>query len=319
MSEKIPEPERRATQIYMKAVALVVEIVKKLYKLFGTNIPFRMANYEDDELIGFAIAVPTGFKGDETYWNIIKLTVPKREVRATNEDVNRWSLKMCEWKPFKFDKYYDRVVGETILTITDSVRKGTRCSLFRRDIVALSPYVVRRFGTTSVVVVNAKVGLEKALSLIFGIFANYFTQRLLALEAKVFDERPQRINFWRRLRMLFDGKLRSVYRSLNRLYNNIYYRVSILEEERRVSEPLVTTFKLLINLASSFTKLVDKYGIKIFNKVVAKKAIEFLKERVGFYRVPEFVKHIVAVWNEINLKWEYALAKKILRAKPAEG
>jgi|GEM_PF-3180844 len=299
-------------QIYL---GVINELIKGLRKAFGRDLRMEQANYEDGEMTLFALRFPTGFKdgGRVKVWDEVlvcnyKLILDERK----NEELIK---ALNGWEPFKYD-YYNERFSRTIFVVPEPKKiRGFFYTKTIRKRVFLSPYACKINKYTTYVVLNTKLRKEKVLATFLAYLTNFYANRANSFVESLYDNKSRRVSIWRRVRAVFKGRLLSLRKSLSRFYNSIYYRIEFLEEKGKLSEDVAKIGKLLADLFFTFAKLFDVYGKVIFYSIVAKEIIDELKELVGFSKIPETVKHVIALWNHLNERWLRYQARKVLRAE----
>jgi len=296
-------------------IELMGNIIGVLKKVVDEEVKYEQAFHQGNGFEVTAIRFVTGYHDKAYIWyEIVFVYLDLLDRQKYLEIIS----DLHERKFFKYYRGYDEFYGRLVYIVPNRLKGKFEPKLVVKK-VALGPWSVRKFERTLYVVLNPKLPKEKVIASALAYLVNYFANRANRLEATLTNSTARRVNVWRRVRMIFNGKVPSLSRSLSLLYNSIYYRVEDLEEQGRISDLVAKTLKLLTNLFFTFAKAFDKYGAKIYAMVVTKHLYKIIKERVGFSNVPTFAKNVIAYWNMVN-KWLLSTeVSKILRAQPVES
>jgi len=297
-------------------VSSILSVFKKVsVELLGE--PFKLENKckEFNDFYAFAYRFVTGINPPEVNWFEVVFV---RVDELNREKYNEILKNIQEWKPFKYHNGYDKYYGRIVYIIPNKLK-----GIYRPKLVVKRTFidvrVCRRFERTLYVVLNTKLSEEKVVASALAYLINYFVKRVLALESAIFNTKRENINIWRRVRKIFNGTMcgkdAKLSCSLRLLYNNIYYRVELLEENGRIGEHLAKTIKLLTELFFTFAKVFDKYASKVYSKIVSYHLYKLIKKKVGFQNIPIFTENIKKIWNIVNSFLIRSEAEKILRAK----
>jgi len=313
MKEAMKETTKETTEIQDTLVKNTILGFKKVL-VEHLDEGFRFEQEFKDSAI--AMRFITGISPSERTWfEVIFVEVEKLDKDKYNEIL----MNVHDWKPFRYHHYYDRLFGRIVYIVPKEIK-----GVFPPKLVVKKSYVdvrtVKKFERTLYVVLNTKMQKEKVIASALAYLVNYFVNRVVALESAIFKVKRRKINVWDRVRMIFrgivNGSQAKLSRSLYLLYNSIYYRVESLEEQRRVSEYLVKTVKLLADLFFIFAKAFDKYASKVYAWVVSTQFYKTIKDKVGFRNVPVFCENVLEIWRMANEFIARNEVEKILNAKP---
>ena len=312
------EPTEQTTYVYEELWKCIKEWYLKVSdRCLDEPIKIERRGRNFNGFVAEAFRLVTGVNPPEySFFEVVLVLTDELDREKYNEIL----MTVHEWRPFKYYSGYDRFYGRIVYIIPNKL-KGIFPPKLVKKRVFVDYRVCRVFERTLYVVLNTKLPKEKVVASAIAYLVNYFANRAVALESAIFNEKKKRVNVWRRVRMIFNGMANGAQarlsRSLYLLYNSIYYRVELLEEQGRIGEYLAKTIKLLTELFFTFAKVFDKYASKVYAWVTSLQLYKVIKEKVGFSNVPVFAENIKKVWEMVKDFVIRLECERVLRAKPA--